>query len=248
MNTRDPAGDAHDPVLTTSGAARVLGVAVSTAQQWIESGALDSWRTPGGHRRVRLSAVMQLLEKGRGGASAGGLEPEGEFLPVDEPGYPVAGNEAQRLRAVANARLVDTPAEQVFDRLTWLATQVTGCGMALLSVLSARRQWFKSRTGLTITETPRDIAFCSHAILSASPFVVEDATRDARFRDNPLVTAAPHIRLYAGVAVRDRKGFALGTLCVLDDRPRRLEAGQLRALQELAAIASEEIQRRGSGG
>lgn len=239
-----------DPVLTTSAAARMLGVAVSTAQLWIESGALDSWRTPGGHRRVRLSAVMQLLERARaGGTIAPGRirVPEDladEFLPLHQPAYPVPANEADRLRAVARSGLVGSPPEHAFDRLTWLATQVTDCKIALLSILTAQRQWFKSRIGLTLPETLRDHAFCNYTILSAEPFVVEDAANDARLRNNPLVIGEPFIRLYAGAAVSDGSGYRLGTLCVLDDVPRALEARQIRALQELAVIAAEEVQRR----
>ncbi|SEO23131.1 DNA binding domain-containing protein, excisionase family [Duganella sp. CF517] len=240
-----------DSVLTTRATAELLGVAVSTAQLWIENGAIPSWKTPGGHRRVRLSAVRRLMEQRNGdGAPAGAAKPNEraasgvEFLPAAAPPYPVAHDEAERLLALDAARLVDTPAESVFDRLTWLASQVTDSPMALISLLTSRRQWFKSRVGIDASETPRDWAFCSHAILQKGLFVVEDATRDPRFHDNPLVTGEPHIRFYAAFPLLDGGNHPLGTLCILDREPRKLRDREVRSLRELAALASEEIQRR----
>ena len=139
---------------------------------------------------------------------------------------------------------MDSAPEPVFDRLTWLATQVTDCPMALITVLTSRRQWFKSRVGVDLAETPRDWAFCSHAIVQEEPLMVEDASRDARFAANPLVTGPLHVRFYGGVPLVDAGGHALGTLCVLDREPRRLRAREIKALQELAAIAVEELRRR----
>lgn len=239
--------DRDDPILTTRDAARLLGVAVSTAQMWMEGGALPAWKTPGGHRRVRLSDVERLLRERRADApphAAPGPQPSGEFLPAPAPRYPTPPFEARRLAALQATGLLDSPAEAVFDRVTWLASHATECPMALLTLLSARRQWFKSRIGVDAPDTPREIAFCSHAIVEDELFVVEDARIDPRFADNPLVTGAPHIRFYAGYPVRDAHGLALGTLCVLDREPRRLRERELRALRELAAIASDEIQRR----
>jgi len=232
-----------DPILTTREAARLLGVAVSTAQVWMEGGALPTWKTPGGHRRVRLSAVHGLLRQRE--ADAASAAPAGEFLPCAAPAYPVPSDEARRLRALAASRLIESAEEEVFDRLTWLASHVTECPMALLTLLSGRRQWFKSRVGLAARETPREVAFCSHTIMQDGPFVVEDAGSDPRFAANPLVTGDPHIRFYAGYPVVDANGFALGSLCVLDREPRRLRERELRALRELAAIASDEVKRRG---
>ena len=240
-----------DTVLTTRATAELLGVAVSTAQLWIENGAIPSWKTPGGHRRVRLSAVRRLMEQRNGeitparpaktsARTASGIE----FLPVTAPGYPVAHDEAQRLLALDALQLVDTPAESVFDRLTWLASQVTDSPMALISLLTSRRQWFKSRIGVAASETPRDWAFCSHAILQNGLFAVEDATSDPRFQNNPLVTGEPHIRFYAAFPLLDSDNRPLGTLCILDREPRKLRDREVRSLRELAALASEEIQRR----
>lgn len=240
-----------DSVLTTRATAELLGVAVSTAQLWIENGAIPSWKTPGGHRRVRLSAVRRLMEQRNGDiAPAGAAKTKThaasgvEFLPAAAPPYPVAHDEADRLLALDAARLVDTPPESVFDRLTWLASQVTDSPMALISLLTSRRQWFKSRIGIDAGETPRDWAFCSHAILQNGLFVVEDATRDPRFQDNPLVVGEPHIRFYAAFPLLDGGNHPLGTLCILDREPRKLRDREVRSLRELAALASEEIQRR----
>lgn len=243
MTTR---AENDDPILTTREAAQMLGVAVSTAQAWMEGGALPTWKTPGGHRRVHRSAVMQLLRQhAQAPSTAGAAAPGGEFLPSPNPGYPAPPNEAQRLAALSATGLMDTPAEQVFDRLTWLASHVTECPMALLTLLSGQRQWFKSRLGVEQRETPREVAFCSHTIMQDGAFVVEDASADPRFAANPLVTGAPHIRFYAGYPVLDANGMALGSLCVLDREPRRLRERELRALRELAAIASDEVRRRG---
>jgi len=239
-----------DPVLTTAAAARLLGVAVSTTQLWLESGALPSWKTPGGHRRVRLSAILKLLEDRARKREAGGRVSLAAPVAVPDTGtaapraHPLALDEAARLAAVEASRLLDSPPEDVFDRLTWLATQVTECPIALITVLSSQRQWFKSRIGVDFKETPRDWAFCNHTILQDRTFTVDDAERDPRFADNPLVTGPAHIRFYGGIALRDAGGQALGTLCVLDREPRRLRDREFKALEELAAIASEELVRR----
>lgn len=238
-----------DSVLTTRATAELLGVAVSTAQLWIENGAIPSWKTPGGHRRVRLSAVRRLMEQRNGqtvvaGAAKTTVASGIEFLPAAAPPYPVAHDEAQRLLALDAVQLVDTPPESVFDRLTWLASQVTDSPMALISLLTSRRQWFKSRIGIEAGETPREWAFCSHAILQNGLFVVEDATRDPRFQGNPLVIGEPHIRFYAAFPLLDGANHPLGTLCILDREPRKLRDREVRSLRELAALASEEIQRR----
>jgi excisionase family DNA binding protein len=238
--------DVDDPVLTTAAAARLLGVAVSTTQLWLESGALPSWKTPGGHRRVRLSAVTQLLaQKSQRQQDAAVVLPvHPEFLPAAAPGYPVPPDERTRLAAVRASQLVDSAPEPVFDRLTWLATQVTDCPVALLTLLTSQRQWFKSRIGFEMTETPRAWAFCSHAIADNCLLMVEDATLDPRFAANPLVTGPAQVNFYAGVPLHDAGGQPLGTLCVLDREPRRLRDREVKALTELATIAEDELRRR----
>jgi excisionase family DNA binding protein len=237
----------EDPILTTSAAARLLGVATSTVQLWMESGAIESWKTPGGHRRTRESHIRALMTRvaGQSGAPERRLPPtptDPEFLPNPDPGFPVPDEEAQRLAALAATGLVDSLPEARFDRIVRLASKVTESPIALISLLTARRQWFKARVGLPAQQTPREWAFCSHAILQDGPFVVEDAISDVRFAGNPLVLAAPHMRFYAGVPLRDSSGMAMGTLCVIDREPRKLRAAELEALMDLAAIATKEIE------
>jgi len=232
-----------DPVMTTSEVARLLGVATSTVQIWMESGAIESWKTPGGHRRTRLSLVQGLLHgKDDNALLRPAASNDKEFLPLVEPNYPVSDDERARLAAVGASGLVDTDEEARFDRIARLATMVTGSPIALISLLTSTRQWFKARVGLEPRETPRDWAFCSHAVLQDELFVVEDAFGDDRFRENPLVTGDPKIRFYAGVPLRDRAGHPLGTLCVIDREPRRLRTSEVQGLLDLAAIAAAEIQ------
>nr|WP_183421961.1 excisionase family DNA-binding protein [Luteibacter sp. Sphag1AF] len=239
-----------DPTLTTRDAANLLGVSVSTAQKWIESGELASWKTPGGHRRVRRSAVLGLLDqRTAGGSRSTGArhligETAAEMQPLREPGYVTPADEDARLRSTARTGLVDSHADPAFDRITWLASLIVGTPVSLLTVLTARRQWFKSRQGTDMVETPREWAFCNHAILADGVLVVEDACEDERFRDNPLVIGEQHVRFYAGYAVRAPDGHAIGTLCVLDRKPRTLDPVQERGLRALAAIANDEIRLR----
>lgn len=155
--------------------------------------------------------------------------------------FPMLDSEQQRLVALADSALIDSPPDAVLDRITWLASRITGCPTALVSLLTSERQWFKSRIGLDALQTPRESAFCSHAIMEPRGMVVEDARTDARFSQNPLVVGAPFIRFYAGVPVTDRLSHRLGTLCVLDSEPRQLSPDQLRGLVELAAMVTAEI-------
>jgi len=240
----------EDPILTTSAAARMLGVATSTVQLWMESGAIPSWKTPGGHRRTRQSTIQAMLD--RAGPLSGALSGETlvqaptdpEFILQGAETFPTHPDESRRLAALAASKIVDSPQEERFNRIVRLAATVTGSPIALVSLLTARRQWFKARIGLGPQETPREWAFCSHAILQDAPFMVEDAATDERFRENPLVLADPHIRFYAGVPLRDRSGMPMGTLCVIDREPRRLRTAELQALCDLADIASSEFQAR----
>ncbi|MFM0752834.1 GAF domain-containing protein [Paraburkholderia strydomiana] len=353
----------EDPIITTRAAAELLGVSIRTAQTWIEQNALDSWKTPGGHRRVRRSAVMDLMarlarERTHGRAmvlvhapqhkmhryvEALGVLPEctvragsdpfatlltaGYLLPPvivvefdgedgvyprlikeilqhpglghthvvvtgDVPGEHVANlggpggrlhvlpaggtseilqkavrhllsdkgalsrpsvgpesgdpasNESQRLMAVAAAGVVDTPEEEAFDEITRLAATLLEAPIALLTLLTPERQWFKSHWGLERSETPRSWAFCNFTIQQDDVFVVEDAVADLRFAENPLVTGEPHIRFYAGVSVRDIQGYALGSLAVIDRAPRRLLQSQRDALSTLGRLASDRINLR----
>ncbi len=130
--------------------------------------------------------------------------------------------------------ILDTPAEKRFDELTKLAQMICGTPITLVSLVDTGRQWFKSKQGLEATETPRDVAFCAHAILADNAFVVEDATIDDRFSDNPLVTGAPHVRAYLGYPLISSKGFRLGTLCAIDSTPRTFSADQIQAMKLLS--------------
>lgn len=143
-------------------------------------------------------------------------------------------NESARLQALRRLEILDTPPEAQFDDLTRLASQLTDCPIALVSLIDHNRQWFKARCGLDTSETDRDLAFCSHAILEARLMVVEDALLDERFADNPLVVGKPFVRFYAGMPLISREGFALGTLCVVDTRPRVLTDVQREAMASLA--------------
>lgn len=240
----DAMDEAPDQVVTTRQAAQVLGVSVSTAQQWMENGTIPSWKTPGGHRRAQLGAVMKLV-------APAGATPRGKPARPLPPEFHASGStrvslppdEDRRLEALFRTGLVDSKPDRAFDRLTWLATRITDTPISLITLLTAERQWFKSRIGLDAPQTPREIAFCSVAILQREPLVVTDALDDPRFRQNPLVTGEPHIRFYAGFQLETMAGLRLGTLCVIDRRPRTLSHDQMLALGELAQIASEEIER-----
>ncbi len=155
-------------------------------------------------------------------------------------------NEAARLKALDDLAILDTEPEEVFDRITRLASYLLGVPIVLISLVDEERQWFKSRRGLDASETHRDLAFCSHAILSDKLFVVPDATADERFAQNPLVTGAPDIRFYAGAPLTIRDGIRLGTLCAIDTEPRVLDDEQVQALQDLAAVVVDELALRQS--
>jgi PAS domain S-box-containing protein len=142
-------------------------------------------------------------------------------------------NESFRLASLRGFEILDTPAETEFDDLTRLASEICGTPIALISLIDSGRQWFKSRVGLDAGETSRDIAFCSHAILTDDVLVVQNATDDVRFADNPLVAGDPGIRFYAGMPLTASEGNRLGTLCVIDRVPRTLTAMQLGALRTL---------------
>jgi len=145
-------------------------------------------------------------------------------LPLDEDA---------RLRALEELQLLDSPAEQEFDDITLLASFICDTPIALISLIDKDRQWFKSRVGLDIPETPRNIAFCAHAILGDDVFEVPDAAADQRFADNPVVTSDPHLRFYAGMPLKTSDNHNIGTLCVIDRNPRRLSDAQREALRAL---------------
>lgn len=153
-------------------------------------------------------------------------------------------NEQDRLAALEALQIMDTPSEQAFDDLTELASRWLDMPIALVSLLDDQRQWFKSRVGLEVSETPREQAFCNHTIEQAGVFEVPDATLDPRFQNNPLVTGAPHIRFYAGYPIASPNGQRLGTLCIIDQVPRQLSASQRDTLERLARLAEFQLRLR----
>ena len=153
----------------------------------------------------------------------------------------IPADERQRMQALRDMNLLDTPPEERFDRVTRLAKQVFETPIALVSLVDADRQWFKSRQGLDAEETPRNISFCGHAILDDKILVVKDATMDRRFCDNPLVCGDPNIRFYAGYPLAAPDGSRVGTLCVIDDKPRQISDEQLKLLRELGRMVEEEL-------
>ncbi|WP_088329595.1 PAS domain S-box protein [Lacimicrobium sp. SS2-24] len=160
---------------------------------------------------------------------------------MQPPQYPE--NEDARLKALTHCALLDSAPEERFDRITAMAKAVFDVPIVLISLVDKDRQWFKSRQGLTATETPRDISFCGHAILTPDQlFIVSNAPLDPRFSDNPLVRSAPQIGFYAGAPIKDAQGFALGTLCLIDNRPRQLSDSQQQLLWDFAALVEREIQ------
>ena len=160
------------------------------------------------------------------------------LIPEDEPA---------RLQTLKEHQLLDTLPEEVYDDITRIASEICGTPIALLSLVDENRQWFKSKQGIRTNETPREYSFCAHAIIHPDePFVVEDARYDQRFHDNPLTTGEPQVVFYAGVPVKSADGHALGTLCVIDSRPRNLSKDKLASLTALAKLDNTHFELRKS--
>jgi GAF domain-containing protein len=153
-------------------------------------------------------------------------------------------DEAARLAALQKYAILDTEPEQAFDDLAQLASFVCGTPLAMISLIDENRQWFKSKIGITASQTDRDIAFCATAIQQADVFVVPDALNDERFRNNPLVVGEPNVRFYAGAPLINEDGLALGTICVVDRVPRELGADQRAALQSLSRLVLAQLEFR----
>lgn len=158
---------------------------------------------------------------------------------MESPGFP--DDEVQRLEALKTLGILDTPPEERFDRLTRMARRMFEVPIALVSLVDKERQWFKSHLGLDATETARDISFCGHAILGDDVFVIEDTARDERFADNPLVLGKPYIRFYAGCPIRAIDGRKMGTICLIDTKPRQLNPEDIEILRDLGAVTEREI-------
>eukprot|EP01117_Protostelium_nocturnum_P006479 TRINITY_DN2335_c0_g1_i1.p1 TRINITY_DN2335_c0_g1~~TRINITY_DN2335_c0_g1_i1.p1 ORF type:complete len:181 (-),score=53.62 TRINITY_DN2335_c0_g1_i1:542-1084(-) len=151
---------------------------------------------------------------------------------------PKPANEVQRLAALKKLNILDTADEDVFDGITRVAKKIFDVPIILVSLVDENRQWFKSCIGLQTRETKRDIAFCAYAILSGTPepLVINDAMEDPRFNNNPLVTGPPHIRFYAGAPLITKEGLPLGTLCVIDTKPRTLTEQNIQSLKDCASV------------
>jgi hypothetical protein len=158
--------------------------------------------------------------------------------------FPITENEGRRLVALENSRLVDSPPEDVYDRLAWLASHTLNVPVALFTMLTSDRQWFKARHGLEALETPRSWAFCNYTILQRDVFTVRNLANDKRFADNPAVKGGLKFRFYAGAPVVDADGFALGSLCIIDRKPRTLDQKETEILRCLAHLASDAVQSR----
>jgi GAF domain-containing protein len=146
----------------------------------------------------------------------------------------VTVDEGQRIAALQRYSILDTLPEQIYDDVTAMASLICGTPMSLVSLVDAERQWFKSTVGVEMRETPRSVSFCAHTIPTGRTLIVPDAEQDLRFKDNPVVTGEPHIRFYAGAPIVEADGHVLGTVCVIDTKPRSLSPIQIAALEALA--------------
>lgn len=154
---------------------------------------------------------------------------------------PIPHNEVERLMSLRVLNILDTPPEERFDRITSLASQYFNMPIVYVSLIDKDRQWFKSKQGFDICETPRNISFCSHAILREDALIIPDATKDDRFKDNPVVTGPPELRFYAGQPLSGPGGYKIGSLCVLDLKPREFDAEKVKALKDFSLMVEHEL-------
>lgn len=154
---------------------------------------------------------------------------------------PTLNNESERIKALRELNLLDTDAEERYDRLTRLLKQSLGTPIVLISLVDAERQWFKSKIGIDVQQTSRDISFCDHAIESDDLMIVQDARHDNRFKDNPLVVAEPKIRFYAGYPLKTPSGYRVGTLCAIDFEPKSLSAQEQQTFRDIGQLVESEL-------
>lgn len=159
---------------------------------------------------------------------------------MQTPALPI--NEAARIAMLRSLEILDTAPDERFDRLTRLAKHVFSVPIAVVSLVDTDRQWFKSCSGISVTQTPRDVSFCGHAILGDDLFVIEDARQDRRFLDNPLVTGEPYVRFYAGFPLTLSGDLRIGSFCIVDTKPRQLDEVQRSLLRDLGRIAERELE------
>ena len=159
---------------------------------------------------------------------------------------PIPPDEPDRMKVLREYEILDTAPEAVYDDIAHVAAGVCDTPIALIALIDGTRNWFKARVGVgdDLTESPRDISFCGHAILSNEIFEVTDAVMDERFADNPLVADQPKIRFYAGAPLITPKGYRLGTICAIDVRPRRLSEAQRDTLSALSRLVMRQLERR----
>ncbi len=158
---------------------------------------------------------------------------------MKSPDYPP--NEAERLHALRALAILDSSHEERFDRVTRMAKRLFGVPISLVSLVDENRQWFKSAQGIDASETSREISFCGHAINQEGLFIIPNTLKDERFHDNPLVTDAPNIRFYAGYPLKLRQGINIGTLCLIDSKPREMDEEDRQLLQDLGEMIEQEI-------
>src|SRR3989338_5370349 len=154
---------------------------------------------------------------------------------------PIPKNEAERLAALKSLHILDTPAEERFDRIARMAQQIFNVPISTLSLVDSNREWFKSCVGVSASEGPRTISFCGHAMLEDDLFLIPDTKKDPRFADNPMVVGKPYLRFYAGQSLANAAGFKIGTFCIKDTKPRTLTEEEKGIVKDLAAWAELEI-------
>jgi diguanylate cyclase (GGDEF)-like protein/PAS domain S-box-containing protein len=182
------------------------------------------------------AAMYQVKQRGR--------REQARSTSAPAPAVPVPVDEEARLASLHSYRVLDTPHEEVFDDLVRLAAMICETPMAAISLVDDDRQWFKASVGLSVDETPRDVAFCAHALAEPDLLVVDDARTDERFCDNPMVTSGPEIRFYGGAPLRNEEDHTLGSLCVVDKVPRRLRPDQEEALRALGRQVMYHLEQR----